>query len=92
MTTVQALKHPWIITNAAQSSLKNLQQSISQNWLRHTSSRSRSSRSARSTRSNHSSKSSKSMRSNKVQRVKAKDLDRLAKEIKKVIIALKKMV
>lgn len=83
LTTIQAIKHPWIVTNAAQSSLKNLQRSISQNWLKHTSTRSRSSRSARSTRSNHSNKSSKSLRSNKGQRVKAKDLDRLAKEIKK---------
>nr|XP_054748215.1 uncharacterized protein LOC129253813 [Lytechinus pictus] len=80
MTASQAMKHPWIITMAAQSSLKNLQRSISQNWLKHTSTRSRS---ARSTRSNHSNKSSKSLRSNRGQRVKAKDLDKLAKEIKK---------
>ncbi|XP_071477478.1 serine/threonine-protein kinase H1 homolog [Diadema antillarum] len=80
---VQALKHPWIVTNAAQSSLKNLQRSISQNWLKHTSTRSRSSRSARSTRSNHSNKSSKSLRSNRGQRVKAKDLDKLVKEMRK---------
>ncbi|XP_041454022.1 serine/threonine-protein kinase H1-like [Lytechinus variegatus] len=80
MTASQAMKHPWIVTMAAQSSLKNLQRSISQNWLKHTSTRSRS---ARSTRSNHSNKSSKSLRSNRGQRVKAKDLDKLAKEIKK---------
>ncbi|XP_033626165.1 serine/threonine-protein kinase H1-like [Asterias rubens] len=77
----EALKHPWIVTNAAQSSLKNLHRSISHNWLKRTSTRSRSTKSARSTRSNRSSKSTKSLRSdkNKVQL----ELTDLSKEYKK---------
>ncbi|XP_048385229.1 serine/threonine-protein kinase H1-like [Stegostoma tigrinum] len=57
MAAAQALKHPWVVTMAASSSMKNLHRSISQNLMRMTSSHSPSSKSAQSTRSSRSSKS-----------------------------------
>ncbi|MBN3279145.1 KPSH1 kinase, partial [Polyodon spathula] len=62
MTAGQALKHPWIVTMAASSSLKNLHRSISQNLLKRASSRCQSTKSAQSTRSSRSTKSNKSRR------------------------------
>ncbi|KAG9336986.1 hypothetical protein JZ751_030005 [Albula glossodonta] len=58
----QALKHPWIVSMAASSSMKNLQRSISQNLLKRASSRCHSTKSAQSTRSSRSTKSNKSRR------------------------------
>ncbi|KAJ8042103.1 Serine/threonine-protein kinase H1 [Holothuria leucospilota] len=69
LTSAQCLKHPWIASNASQSNLKNLHRSISQNWLKRTSTRSRSSRSAHSNRSAKSQRSGKSMRSSRSQRL-----------------------
>ncbi|XP_067887758.1 serine/threonine-protein kinase H1-like isoform X1 [Heterodontus francisci] len=57
MAAAQALKHPWVVTMAASSSMKNLHRSISQNLMRRTSSRCQSSKSAQSTKSSRSSKS-----------------------------------
>ncbi|KFZ68844.1 Serine/threonine-protein kinase H1 [Podiceps cristatus] len=45
MTALQALKHPWVVSMAASSSMKNLHRSISQNLLK---------RASRSTKSNKS--------------------------------------
>ncbi|XP_032892135.1 serine/threonine-protein kinase H1 [Amblyraja radiata] len=56
----QALKHPWIVSMAASSSMKNLHRSISQNLLKRASSRCQSTKSAQSTRSSRSTKSNKS--------------------------------
>ncbi|XP_072024392.1 serine/threonine-protein kinase H1-like [Amphiura filiformis] len=86
MSAMVALKHPWIISNAAQSSLKNLQKSISHNWLKRTSTRSRSTKSAQSRRSNRSKGSSRSLRSDKSRdkrKLQDKELTALAKEMKK---------
>ncbi|KAJ8247388.1 hypothetical protein GJAV_G00245810 [Gymnothorax javanicus] len=58
----QALKHPWIVSMAASSSMKNLHRSISQNLLKRASSRCHSTKSAQSTRSSRSTKSNKSRR------------------------------
>ncbi|XP_006814102.1 LOW QUALITY PROTEIN: serine/threonine-protein kinase H1 homolog [Saccoglossus kowalevskii] len=73
-----SMKHPWLVTNAASSSLKNLQRSISQNLLKRASSRSRSTKSARSTKSNKSNKSIVSLRSQH-KRVQPEELDELAR-------------
>uniref|UniRef100_A0A8C4RPU3 Si:ch211-27e6.1 n=1 Tax=Erpetoichthys calabaricus TaxID=27687 RepID=A0A8C4RPU3_ERPCA len=54
MTASQALKHPWIVTMAASSSMKNLHRSISQNLMRRASSRCHSSKSGHSSGSNKS--------------------------------------
>lgn len=62
LTAGQALKHPWIMSMAASSSMKNLQRSISQNLLKRASSRCHSTKSAQSTRSSRSTKSSKARR------------------------------
>lgn len=67
----QALKHPWIISMAASSSMKNLQRCISQNLLKRASSRCHSTKSAQSTRS------SRSTKSNKARRVREKELREL---------------
>ncbi|XP_038070466.1 serine/threonine-protein kinase H1-like [Patiria miniata] len=85
LPAAEALKHPWIVTNAAQSSLKNLHRSISHNWLKRTSTRSRSSKSARSARSARSNRSSRSNRSNKSDkhRVQLNELTDLTKDYKK---------
>lgn len=58
----QALKHPWIVSMAASSSMKNLHRSISQNLLKRASSRCHSTKSSQSTRSSRSTKSSKARR------------------------------
>ncbi|XP_072900397.1 serine/threonine-protein kinase H1-like [Hemitrygon akajei] len=57
MAAAQALKHPWVVTMAASSSMKNLHRSISQNLMRRTSSCCQSSKSAETTKSSRSSKS-----------------------------------
>lgn len=71
LTAGQALKHPWIISTAAASSMKNLQRCISQNLLKRASSRCHSTKSAQSTRS------SRSTKSNKARRVREKELREL---------------
>uniref|UniRef100_A0A8C7XYV7 Protein serine kinase H1 n=1 Tax=Oryzias sinensis TaxID=183150 RepID=A0A8C7XYV7_9TELE len=71
MTASQALKHPWIVTMAAASSMKNLQRCISENLLKRASSRCHSTKSAQSTRS------SRSTKSNKARRVREKELREL---------------
>uniref|UniRef100_A0ACB8EA78 Serine/threonine-protein kinase H1 n=1 Tax=Sphaerodactylus townsendi TaxID=933632 RepID=A0ACB8EA78_9SAUR len=62
LTALQALKHPWVVSMAASSSMKNLHRSISQNLLKRASSRCQSTKSAQSTRSSRSTKSNKSRR------------------------------
>lgn len=71
LTAGQALKHPWIVSMAACSSMKNLQRSISQNLLKRASSRCHSTKSAQSTRS------SRSTKSNKARRAREKELREL---------------
>lgn len=71
LTAGQALKHPWIVSMAASSSMKNLQRCISQNLLKRASSRCHSTKSAQSTRS------SRSTKSNKARRVREKELREL---------------
>lgn len=71
LTAGQALKHPWITSMAASSSMKNLQRCISQNLLKRASSRCHSTKSAQSTRSRCSTKS------NKARRVREKELREL---------------
>lgn len=67
----QALKHPWIVSMAASSSMKNLQRCISQNLLKRASSR------CHSTKSSQSTRSSRSTKSNKARRVREKELREL---------------
>ncbi|XP_072290965.1 serine/threonine-protein kinase H1 homolog [Eucyclogobius newberryi] len=67
----QALKHPWIVSMAASSSMKNLQRCISQNLLKRASSR------CHSTKSSHSTRSSRSTKSNKARRMREKELREL---------------
>ncbi|XP_032442065.1 LOW QUALITY PROTEIN: serine/threonine-protein kinase H1 homolog [Xiphophorus hellerii] len=62
LTAGHALKHPWIVSMAAASSMKNLQRCISQNLLKRASSRCHSTKSAQSTRSRRSTKSNKALR------------------------------
>ncbi|XP_069028909.1 serine/threonine-protein kinase H1 homolog [Embiotoca jacksoni] len=71
LTAGQALKHPWVVSMAASSSMKNLQRCISQNLLKRASSRCHSTKSAQSTRS------SRSTKSNKARRVREKELREL---------------
>ncbi|XP_008943062.1 PREDICTED: LOW QUALITY PROTEIN: serine/threonine-protein kinase H1-like [Merops nubicus] len=73
MTALQALKHPWVVSMAASSSMKNLHRSISQNLLKRASSRCQSTKSAQSTRSSRSTRS----RSNKARRVRERELREL---------------
>ncbi|KAI3371656.1 hypothetical protein L3Q82_024220 [Scortum barcoo] len=68
LTAGQALKHPWIVSMAASSSMKNLQRCISQNLLKRASSR------CHSTKSSQSTRSSRSTKSNKARRVREKEL------------------
>lgn len=67
----QALKHPWIVSMAAASSMKNLQRCISQNLLKRASSR------CQSTKSSQSMRSSRSTKSNKARRKREKELREL---------------
>lgn len=67
----QALKHPWIVSMAASSSMKNLQRCISQNLLKRASSR------CHSTKSSQSTRSSRSTKSNKARRMREKELREL---------------
>uniref|UniRef100_A0A8C5N1S2 Serine/threonine-protein kinase H1 n=1 Tax=Leptobrachium leishanense TaxID=445787 RepID=A0A8C5N1S2_9ANUR len=62
MTAAQSIKHPWVVSMAASSSMKNLHRSISQNLLKRASSRCQSTKSSQSTRSSRSTKSTKSRR------------------------------
>ncbi|XP_043848575.1 serine/threonine-protein kinase H2 [Dromiciops gliroides] len=55
MSAVQALNHPWVITMAIKSPMKNLQRSISWNLMLRKSPHSRCSRSAQASESGHSS-------------------------------------
>lgn len=71
LTAGQALKHPWIVSMAASSSMKNLQRCISRNLLNRASSRCHSTKSSQSTRSIRSTKS------NKARRVREKELREL---------------
>lgn len=73
LTAGQALKHPWIVSMAASSSMKNLQRCISQNLLKRASSRCQSTKSAQSTRS---SRSSKSGRARRVREKELRELNR----------------
>ncbi|KAM4705828.1 serine/threonine-protein kinase H2 [Rhinophrynus dorsalis] len=57
LSACDALKHPWIKTMAASSSMKNLHRSISQNLRRRVSSRCHSSKSEHSSKSGQSNKS-----------------------------------
>ncbi|MEQ2250981.1 Serine/threonine-protein kinase H1 [Ilyodon furcidens] len=68
LTAGQAIKHPWIISMAASSSMKNLQRCISQNLLKRASSRCQSTKSAQSCGST---------KSNKARRVREKELREL---------------
>ncbi|XP_014670876.1 PREDICTED: serine/threonine-protein kinase H1 homolog [Priapulus caudatus] len=78
LAAVDALTHPWVKSNAAQSNLRNLHRAISQNLMKRQSIRS--SKSSRSSRSNRSSKSAKSLRSQHG-RVQPQDLDEIEKEL-----------
>ena len=84
LTGAQALKHPWIASNAAGSSNKNLHRTISQNLLQRNStySRGNSSKSAKSTRSTKSNKSNKSGRSlrSEHRRVQPEEIDALHRD------------
>ena len=84
LTAAQALKHPWLVTNAAGSSTKNLHRTISQNLLQRNStySRGNSSKSAKSTRSTKSNKSNKSGRSlrSEHRRVQPEEIDALHRD------------
>ncbi|XP_077453277.1 serine/threonine-protein kinase H1 homolog [Stigmatopora argus] len=71
LTAGQALKHPWIVSMAAASSMKNLQRCISQNLLKRASSR------CHSTKSQQSMHSNRSTKSNKARRVREKELREL---------------
>ncbi|KAM8947189.1 serine/threonine-protein kinase H1 [Pelodytes ibericus] len=71
MTATQALKHPWVVSMAASSSMKNLHRSISQNLLKRASSR------CQSTKSSHSTRSSRSTKSTKSRRVRERELREL---------------
>lgn len=71
LTAGQALKHPWIVSMAASSSMKNLQRCISQNLLKRASSRCQSTKSTKSTKSAQSWRSTKS---SKARRVREKEL------------------
>uniref|UniRef100_A0AAX7TPS7 Protein kinase domain-containing protein n=1 Tax=Astatotilapia calliptera TaxID=8154 RepID=A0AAX7TPS7_ASTCA len=71
LTAGQALKHPWIVSMAASSSMKNLQRCISHNLLKRASSR------CHSTKSSQSTRSSRSTKSNKARRVREKELREL---------------
>lgn len=73
LTAGQALKHPWVVSMAASSSMKNLQRCISQNLLKRASSRCQSTKSAQSTRS---SRSSKSGRARRVREKELRELNR----------------
>ncbi|CAL9697143.1 unnamed protein product [Knipowitschia caucasica] len=71
LTAGQALKHPWVVSMAASSSMKNLQRCISQNLLKRASSR------CHSTKSSNSIRSSRSTKSNKARRMREKELREL---------------
>nr|XP_009931912.1 PREDICTED: serine/threonine-protein kinase H1 [Opisthocomus hoazin] len=75
MTALQALKHPWVVSMAASSSMKNLHRSISQNLLKRASSRCQSTKSAQSTRSSRSTKSNKSRTSRRVRERELRELN-----------------
>ncbi|KAL1765649.1 serine serine/threonine-protein kinase H1 [Sigmodon hispidus] len=62
MIALQAPRHPWVVSMAASSSMKNLHRSISQNLLKPASSRCQNTKSSQSTRSSHSTCSNNSYR------------------------------
>uniref|UniRef100_A0A8C5VCI1 Protein kinase domain-containing protein n=1 Tax=Microcebus murinus TaxID=30608 RepID=A0A8C5VCI1_MICMU len=72
MTALQALRHPWVVSMAASSSMKNLHRSISQNLLKRASSRCQSTKSAQSM---HSRRSTRSNKSHRVQEQELRELN-----------------
>ena len=76
------LKHPWITSNAASSSNKNLHRTISQNLLQRQSTRANSTKSAKSTKSTKSNKSNRSARSlrSEHRRVQPEEIDALHRD------------
>uniref|UniRef100_A0A1A7WDF6 Protein serine kinase H1 n=4 Tax=Nothobranchiidae TaxID=405002 RepID=A0A1A7WDF6_9TELE len=74
LTAGQALKHPWIVSMAASSTMRNLQRCISQNLLKRASSRCQSTKSAHST--NSSVRSTKSHRARRDREKELRELNR----------------
>ena len=81
MSAAQSLKHPWLTTNAASSSNKNLHRTISKNLLERQSTRNsvKSAKSTKSTKSNRSNKSARSLRSEH-RRVMPEEIDELHRD------------
>ncbi|PVD20651.1 hypothetical protein C0Q70_18809 [Pomacea canaliculata] len=79
MTATKAYNHPWLATNAATSSQKNLHRTISQNLLQRQSTRANSTKSAKSTKSNKSNRSGHSLRSDR-RRVQPEEIEELHKD------------
>jgi len=80
MTAAQAMKHPWLTSNAAGSSNKNLHRTISNNLLhRQQSTRANSTKSNKSNRSSKSNRSNRSLRSEH-RRVLPEEIEQLHKD------------
>ncbi|KAK3086349.1 hypothetical protein FSP39_017249 [Pinctada imbricata] len=82
LSAADALKHQWLISNAASSSNKNLHRTISQNLIHRQSTRANSTKSAKSTRSTKSNKSNRSGRSlrSEHRRVMPDEIDELHRD------------
>ena len=82
LTATDALKHQWLVSNAAASSNKNLHRTISQNLIHRQSTRANSTKSAKSTRSTKSNKSNRSGRSlrSEHRRVMPDEIDELHRD------------